>query len=143
MMKSIATTIGNTLVGKGFTRSAAFVQAWGMTKARHITRVVGVTVGNRQEALRRLALYSRQQVRVALVREAGNPADQNAVAVIVEVAGSRGYRIGYLARETATILARALDKLGGMVAATVEEITGGTAGLSAGLKIGYTMKGVA
>ena len=143
MMKNIATTIGNTLVGKGFTRSAAFVQAWGMTKARHITRVVGVTVGNRQEALRRLARYGRDQIRVALVHEAGNQVDGNAVAVIVEVAGSRGYRVGYLARETATILSRALDKLGGMVAATVEEITGGTAGLSAGLKISYEMKGVA
>ena len=143
MLKRIVCTIGNTIATKTGDRSAAFKQAWSIARARQAAKVVGVTIGNRQEALRRLALYSRQQVRVALVREAGNPVDSNAVAVIVEVAGSRGYRIGYLARETATMLARAIDKMGGMVAATVEEITGGTAGLSAGLKIGYTMKGVA
>ena len=143
MMKTIATTIGNTLVGKGFTRSAAFVQAWGMTKARHITRVVGVTVGNRQEALRRLARYGRDQIRVALVHEAGNQVDGNAVAVIVEVAGSRGYKMGYIAREAAAILARALDKVGGKISATVEEITGGTIGLNAGLCISYKLGGVA
>ena len=143
MLKRIVCTIGNSIATKTGDRSAAFRQAWSLARARQVAKVVGVTVGNRQEALRRLALYSRQQVRVALVREAGNPADQNAVAVIVEVAGSRGYRIGYLTRETAIILSRALDKLGGMVAATVEEITGGTVGLSAGLKISYEMTGVA
>lgn len=143
MLKRIVCTIGNAIASKTGNRSAAFIQAWSIARARQFAKVVGVTVGNRQEALRRLALYSRQQVRVALVHEAGNPADQNAVAVIVEVAGSRGYRIGYLARETATILSKALDKMGGVVVATVEEITGGTAGLSAGLKISYEMKGVA
>ena len=137
MIKRIATTLGNTLVGKGLSRSAAFVQAWGMAKARHSSRVVGVTVGNRQEALRRLALYGRDSIRVALVREAGNPADRNAVAVIVEVAGSRGYKMGYIARESAAILARALDKVGGKISATVEDITGGTIGLNKGLTISY------
>ena len=140
MLKRIVCTIGNTLAAKGWNRSAAFIQAWNIARARQFAKVVGVTVGSRQEALRRLALYSRQQVRVALVREAGNPADQNAVAVIVQVAESRGYRIGYLARETATILSRALDKLGGRIGGTLEEIVGGTVGLSAGLKISYELK---
>lgn len=140
MLKRIVCILGNTIATKTGNRSAAFIQAWSIARARQVAKVVGVTVGNRQEALRRLALYSRQQVRVALVREAGNPADQNAVAVIVEVAGSRGYRIGYLARETATILSRALDKLGGRIGGTLEEIVGGTVGLSAGLKISYELK---
>ena len=96
-----------------------------------------MTVGNRQEALRRLALYGRDQIRVALVHEAGNPVDGNAVAVIVEVAGSRGYKMGYIAREAAAILARALDKVGGKISATVEDITGGTIGLNKGLTISY------
>ena len=137
MLKQIVCTLGNTLAAKGWNRSAAFVQAWSIAKARQFAKVVGVTIGSRQEALRRLALYGRESIRVTLVHEAGNAADQNAVAVIVEVAGSRGYRIGYIARETATVLARAIDKLGGKVSATLENITGGTAGLSAGMRISY------
>lgn len=141
MLKQIACIIGNTLAAKGWSRSAAFVQAWSIAKARQFAKVVGVTVGSRQEALRRLALYGREQIKVALVREVGNPVDVNAVAVIVEVAGSRGYRIGYLAREFGAVLAKGIDKLGGKVSATLEEITGGTAGLSVGLCISFAMKG--
>ncbi len=143
MLKNIATTLGNTLVGKGWNRHQAFIQAWNLTKAKQFAKVVGVTVGNRQEALRRLARYGRDSIRVALVCEAGNPADRDAVAVIVEVAGKGSYKIGYIAREMATLLARVLNKLGGKIGATLEDITGGTIGLNAGLSISYKMGGAA
>lgn len=143
MMKPIATTIGNTLVGKGSPEYSASVRAWGMTKSRNFSKVVGVTVGNRQAALRRLALYGRDQIRVALVHETENLADGNAVAVIVEVAGSRGYKMGYIARESAAIMDRAPDKVGGVISATAEDITGETIRINAGLCISCKLGGVA
>ncbi|GHU81789.1 hypothetical protein FACS189468_5050 [Spirochaetia bacterium] len=85
-------------------RKAAFVQAWIIVKAGGLTLPVrGVSFGNRQEALRRLARYNPADVRAVLVPEPSNPVDPAAVAVMVGVQGGRGlYRLGYvLAANTA------------------------------------------
>jgi hypothetical protein len=67
--------------------------------------VKGVTFGNRQEALRRLAAYSPAQVKAVLVPEPSNPADPQAVAVMVGVNGGKGlYRLGYVPRNMAPVV---------------------------------------
>jgi hypothetical protein len=68
--------------------------------------VRGVSFGNRQEALRRLAAYSPSAVRAVLVPEPSNPADPQAVAVMVGVQGGRGlFRLGYVPRTLAPVVA--------------------------------------
>jgi hypothetical protein len=91
-------------------RKAAFVQAWIIVKAGGLELAVrGVSFGNRQEALRRLAAYNPAQVRAVLVPEPENPADPAAVAVMVGVNGGKGlYRLGYVPRSLAPVAA-ALD----------------------------------
>jgi hypothetical protein len=84
-------------------RSAAFIEAWKIVKAGKIElSVKGVTFGNRQEALRRLAKYNPADIRAFIVPEPGNRADSKAAAVMVGVQNGRGlYRLGYLPREYA------------------------------------------
>jgi hypothetical protein len=91
-------------------RRAAFVRAWAVVKAAGLELAVrGVSFGNRQEALRRLAAYNPADVRAFLVPEPENPADPAAVAVMVMVNGGRSvYRLGYVPREQ-TGIARALS----------------------------------
>jgi hypothetical protein len=99
--------IGNKLA-KEMGREAAFVKAWAMAKSGAVTLPVrGVTFGNRQEALRRLAAYEPCTVRAWLAPEPENRADPNAVAVMVMIQGGRGaYRLGYIPRqETAAVKA--------------------------------------
>jgi hypothetical protein len=65
-----------------------------------------VSFGNRQEALRRLAAYNPTDVRAVLVPEPANPADPQAVAVMVGVQGGKGlYRLGYVPRNLAPVAA--------------------------------------
>ena len=99
-MKSKVMSLGNRLAAKGADRSAAFVQAWAIVKAGGLELAVkGVTFGNRQEALKRLAAYNPAAIRAVLVPEPMNPVDPAAVAVMVGVQGGRGlYRLGYLPR---------------------------------------------
>jgi len=87
-------------------KSAAFVQAWAIVKAGGLEIAVkGVTIGNRQEALRRLASYNPGQVRAVLVPEPANPADKNAVAVMVGIQGGHGlFRLGYVPRNLAPVV---------------------------------------
>jgi hypothetical protein len=60
-------------------------------------RVAGVTFGNRQEALRRLATYDPADVQAFLLAEPENPVDHHAIAVYAGVNGGRGfYRLGYV-----------------------------------------------
>jgi hypothetical protein len=58
-LKSKVMTLGNRLAPRmGGDRTAAFVQAWAIVKAGGLELAVrGVSFGNRQEALRRLAAY--------------------------------------------------------------------------------------
>jgi hypothetical protein len=103
-----AMTLGNRLAPhRGGDRKAAFAEAWAIVKAGGLVLPVrGVTFGNRQEALRRLASYRPQDVRAVLAPEPSNPADPSAVAVMVGVQGGRGlYRLGYVPAGLAPVAA--------------------------------------
>ena len=72
-IKSKVMTIANALVKQGVSRSAAMVRAWITVKLRTIqTRAAGVTYGNRQKLLERLARYSPEDITVQLRREQDN-----------------------------------------------------------------------
>jgi len=91
-------------------RSAAFCKAWEIVKRGSIEIAVnGVTFENRQEALRRLARYEPAQIKTVLIPEPNNPADSNAIAVMVGVQNGRGlYRLGYVPRSI-TAIVNAMD----------------------------------
>jgi hypothetical protein len=98
-LKSKAMSLGNRLAPRmDGDRSAAFVQAWRIVNAGGLEMAVkGVSFGNRQEALSRLAAYRPDQVKAVLVPEPSNPVDRAAVAVMVGVQNGRGlYRLGYV-----------------------------------------------
>jgi hypothetical protein len=105
-LKSKVMTLGNKLAPRMGDRRAAFVEAWAIVKAGGLELAVrGVSFGNRQEALRRLARYNPADVRALLVPEPSNPADPAAVAVMVGVQGGRGlYRLGYVPRTLAPVV---------------------------------------
>jgi hypothetical protein len=106
-LKSKVMTLGNRLAPRMGDRRAAFVRAWAVVKAGGLELAVrGVSFGNRQEALRRLARYNPADVRAFLVPEPENPADPAAVAVMVGVQNGRGlYRLGYVPRTLAPVVA--------------------------------------
>jgi len=106
-MKSKVMSLGNRLTPKmDGNKSAAFKRAWAIVKAGGLELAVkGTSFGNRQEALKRLAAYAPNQVRAVLVPEENNPADKNAVAVLVGVQNGRGfYRLGYVPRDMAAVV---------------------------------------
>ena len=105
-LKSKVMSLGNRLANRGQDRSAAFIRAWAIVKAGGLElSVKGVTFGNRQEALRRLATYSPGQIRAVLVPEPENKADPAAVAVMVGIQGGCGlYRLGYVPRNLAPVV---------------------------------------
>jgi hypothetical protein len=106
-LKSKVMTLGNKLAPRMGDRRAAFVEAWAVVKAGGLEVAVrGVSFGNRQEALRRLARYNPADVRAVLVPEPENPADPRALAVMVGVQGGRGlYRLGYVPRNLTPVAA--------------------------------------
>jgi hypothetical protein len=106
MNKSAVCRIANR-ISRDVSRHDAFVEAWIIVKAGGLEMAVrGVSFGNRQEALRRLAAYNPADVRAVLVPEPENPADPVAVAVLVGVNGGKGlYRLGYVPRNLAPIVA--------------------------------------
>ena len=106
-MKSKVVTLGNKLAPRmGGNKSAAFSRAWAIVKAGGLELAVkGVTFGNRQEALKRLAAYKPDQIRAVLVPEPTNPVDPAAVAVLVGVQNGKGlYRLGYVPRDMAAVV---------------------------------------
>jgi hypothetical protein len=113
-LKSKVVTLGNRLAPRlGGDRRAAFVEAWAIVKNGGLEVAVrGVSFGNRQEALRRLARYSPADVRTVLVPEPSNPADPAAVAVRVGGQGGPGlFRLGYIPRSVAPVAAALGGKL--------------------------------
>ena len=106
-MKSIICTTANKLTAQGYTRSQAFVLAWAMGNGKE-TAVAGTTYENRQAALERLTQYSPEEVSFTLEREPDNRYDQNAVAVMVTVNGSKPYRIGYVPAVSAPVVSAML-----------------------------------
>jgi hypothetical protein len=98
-MKSKAMSLGNKLAPlMDGNRTGAFLRAWAIVKVGGLELTVkGVTFGNRQEALKRLATYSPGQIRAVLVPEPANPQDSNAVAVMVGIQGGKGlFKLGYV-----------------------------------------------
>jgi hypothetical protein len=95
--RSKVCTLGNKLA-RVLPRKTAFGQAWDIvSRGKLELRVAGVSFGNRQEALRRLACYDPASVKAFMVPEPENPVDRNAIAVMVGVDGGRGfYRRGYV-----------------------------------------------
>jgi hypothetical protein len=107
-LKSKVMTLGNKLAPRmGGDRTAAFVQAWAIVKAGGLELTVkGVTIGNRQEALKRLTAYNPAEIRTVLVPEPMNPTDSAAVAVMVGVNGRKGlFHLGYVPRGLTPVLA--------------------------------------
>jgi hypothetical protein len=125
-MKSKVMSLGNRMAAKGQNRKAAFVRAWQIVKAGGLELAVkGTSFGNKQEALKRLAAYSPDQVRAVLVPEPTNPADPAAVAVMVGVQGGKGlFRLGYVPRNLAPVVLA----LGGQLPAL--RVVSGTWGFS-------------
>jgi len=106
-LKRKVAVLGNGLTSQmGGNRSAAFRKAWSIVKAGKLELPVqGVSFGNRQEALKRLAAYKPDQVRAFLMPEPENKVDHSAVAVMVGVQNGRGfYRLGYVPRGMAAVV---------------------------------------
>jgi len=117
-MKSKVMALGNRLSSR-MGRHEAFVRAWAIVKAGGLELAVkGVSFGNRQEALRRLATYAPDQVRAFIVPEPENAVDRKAARVMVGVQNGRGlYCLGYLpadfAPAAASLKAKGLRVLDG------------------------------
>jgi hypothetical protein len=105
-LKSKVMTLGNKLAPLMGDRRAAFREAWAIVKAGTVELAVrGVSFGNRQEALKRLAGYAPEQVRAVLVPEPSNRIDPAAVAVMVGVNGGKGlFRLGYVPQTLAPVV---------------------------------------
>lgn len=103
-------TIANRLKKMGLTLSTAFKKAWALIKGKAInTRIAGVTKGNRQKALHRIATACRpEQVNVTLERDKANLYDNNAVNVLVSVNGSKSYNMGCIPRNLAYVVSALL-----------------------------------
>ena len=124
-IKSKVMTIANALVKQGVSRSAAMVRAWITVKLRTIqTRAAGVTYGNRQKLLERLARYSPEDITVQLRREQDNAHDKNAVQVVAAVKGKGSAVLGYLNKQLAAALAPLMDKCA-EIASRFKAVTGG------------------
>ena len=118
-------TIANRINRKIKDLSAAFKRAWQIVKGRVlVSKVSGVTFGNRQAALRKLDRLDTSSVNVSLEREQGNPHDTDAVKVNVSVGNGKGYHLGYVPRELASLIAPLLDKGIGLIA-RFKGVTGG------------------
>lgn len=88
--KAVA-TMANRINKKLNDLSAVFKKAWAIIKGRIQSKVSGVTYGQSQKALYRLAKYNPEAVNVELIHESSN-----AVSVHVSVNTSRTYKLGYL-----------------------------------------------
>jgi hypothetical protein len=113
-LKSKVVTLGNKLAPRlGGDRKAAFVEAWAIVKAGGLELAVrGMSFGNRQEALRRLAIHNPADIRAVLVPEPANPVDPAAIAVMVGVQGGKGlYRLGYVPRTMVPVVSALAGQL--------------------------------
>ena len=105
-IRRIVATMANRLKKMGLTLSAAFKKAWELIKGNTIeSKIAGVTKGNRQKALARIAAaYRPNQVRVWLERDKANLHDNNAIAVMISVNRSVAYKIGYIPKNLAYVI---------------------------------------
>lgn len=117
--------MANRLKKMGLTLSAAFKKAWELIKGNTIsTKIAGVTKGNRQLALHRIAtLYRSEQIKITLERDRANLFDNNAVKVLVSINGSDSYEIGFIPRNLAYVVSALMDK-GMQLTAAFKEVRG-------------------
>jgi single-stranded-DNA-specific exonuclease len=95
-------------------------------------KVAGVTFEHRQEVLERMT--AGEWLRG--VREPDNEYDSGAVALWrVDERGVAAEQVGYIPRAEAPMVARLMDAEGYEVWGFVDEVTGGSDGLSFGLKV--------
>lgn len=125
VIRSKVATMANRLKKMGLTLSQAFIKAWELIKGKTIeTKVAGVTKGNRQRALSKIAaIYKPTDVSVQLVRDTANLYDNNAVKVVISVKGSESYNLGFLPKNLAYVVAKMLDK-GLQLKASFKEVRG-------------------
>ncbi|MGN0594830.1 MAG: HIRAN domain-containing protein [Hominimerdicola sp.] len=132
--KSRVMTIANKLVGKGYSRCLAMVKAWIIAKAERLSvRVAGTSFNHRQSVLKAI---DGKPAQIKLKHETDNLVDKNAVSVWVFAEGTRGYyRIGYLPKAVAYVVAPLLDK-GESLTLNGVSITGGCrAGFNLGARL--------
>jgi len=112
MNKATVCRIANRL-SRTVSRKEAFTEAWRIVKNGAVSFPVrGVTVGSRQEALRRLAKYEPANVRAFIMPEPENPADRNALAVMVGVNYGKGYyKLGYIPADSTAYAAAVRGKV--------------------------------
>jgi hypothetical protein len=106
-LKSKVVSLANRLAPKmDGDRAAAFIRAWAIVKAGGLELAVkGTSFGSRQEALKRLARYSPEQIKAVFVPEPDNPADPTALAVMVGVQGGKGlFRLGYVPKNMTAVV---------------------------------------
>lgn len=118
-------------------RDAARRAARMARQGRFFTKAVGVTFGNRQAVLNRLAWYPEGLVRLTLVREPHNPADRYAVAVWARIA-RQSHKLGYLPAGTAAVFSALLDA--GVEVGVHYRVTGGR-GMHYGLNLELEIPG--
>lgn len=136
-IKSKVMTMANRFVSQGFPRSAAMKKAWGVAKNPDIsTKVKGVTMNRRQEAISHLTRYAAADISITLKRESDNIADSNDVAVIATVQGKGSYKMGYLPKYLAMVVAPLMDAHKAVTAAFQEVRDGESAKPNYGLTIG-------
>ena len=124
-IRKAVVTLANRINKKTKDLSSSFKRAWQIVKGKElVTRVKGVTFGNRRKALKHLSRYTKERINVNLVRDYGNKYDNNAIKVIVSVDNGRGYTIGFLPKEIAEEIAILIDK-GFDLIAKYKTITGG------------------
>ena len=126
--------MANRFVKGGIRRSDAFRQSWRAAKQGLIEKVAGVTYNNRQSTLRFLDSIQKDKINVSLFRDKANPFDDYAVAVIADVPGQGSYRVGYLPRQSAEVVANLMDQ-GVQFVSWLQGIIGGFNGLSYGMRI--------
>ena len=117
--------MANRLKKMGLTLSAAFKKAWALVKGHTVeTKIAGVTKGNRQKALYRIATkYSPEDVAVKLVRDSANLYDNHAVRIDISVKGSETYTMGFVPRNLAYVVSGLIDK-GFELTAAFKEVRG-------------------
>lgn len=116
-------------------RSQAFRLAWALAKAQLVEKVAGVQYGRRQDAIQHLTMYPENVIHFHLMRERDNLYDVNAVAVSAEVVGKGQYKMGYLNRTAAALVAPVMDR-GVNLRANLKAIVGGYfEGMSYGLRL--------
>lgn len=126
-------TIANSLRATGLTASDAFRKAWARVK-KTTFRVAGVTMENRQQALRTLANTPADDVQIGLRREPGNQYDANAVQVLAKINSKNRFAVlGYLPRILAERWAGLMDQ--GIRPRVTGQVIGGGYGFSFGFLV--------